>query len=92
LRAKIGSDEAEPEGFGGSKVEGENEVWRDFRRNPKGRGQFFPFRRQSSLADTRYPPHGQRPVRGDPGMRRSSFLELEKTGSRRHRPGSVNRP
>jgi hypothetical protein len=26
LRAQIGSDEAEPEGFGGSKVEGDNEV------------------------------------------------------------------
>jgi hypothetical protein len=33
-RAKIRSDEAEPEGFGGSKVEGENEVWTDLRRNP----------------------------------------------------------
>jgi hypothetical protein len=34
LRAKISPDEAEPEGFGGSKVEGENEVWPDLRRNP----------------------------------------------------------
>jgi hypothetical protein len=54
LRGKIGPDEAEPEGFGGSKVEGDNEVWPDFHpsdeipslgtpdftRNPKGRGQF----------------------------------------------------
>jgi hypothetical protein len=39
LRAKIRPDEAEPEGYGGSTVEGENEVWPDFRRNPKGRGQ-----------------------------------------------------
>ena len=54
LRVKIRPDEAEPEGCGGSTVEGENEVWPDFRRNPKGRGQFSSFRRQSSLADTRY--------------------------------------
>ncbi len=46
--------EAEPEGFGDSKVEGENEVFPSFRRNPKGRGQFFPFLRRSPLADTRY--------------------------------------
>jgi hypothetical protein len=39
LRAKIRPDEAEPEGYGGSTVEGENEVWPDFRRNPKGRRQ-----------------------------------------------------
>ncbi len=87
-----GGDEAEPEGFGGSKVEGENEVWPVFLRNPSGRGQFSRFLRRSSLADTRYPPHGQRPVRGGPGMRHSSLLELEKTGARRHRPSSVNRP
>jgi hypothetical protein len=54
LRAKIRPDEAEPEGCGGSTVEGENEVWPDFRRNPKGRGQFSRFLRQSSLAYTRY--------------------------------------
>jgi hypothetical protein len=52
LRAKTRPDEAEFEGFGGSKSENENEVWADFRRNPKGRGQFSPFLRQSSLADT----------------------------------------
>jgi hypothetical protein len=49
LRAKIRLDEAEPEGFGGSKVEGENEVWPDLRRNPKGRGRFSPFRCRLSL-------------------------------------------
>jgi len=63
LRQKIRPDEAESEGCGGSTVEGENEVWPDFhpsdkdpslgtpdfRCNPKGRGQFSPFRRQSSL-------------------------------------------
>jgi len=38
LRAKIGPGEAEPEGFGGFKVEGENEEWPDLRRNPKRRG------------------------------------------------------
>jgi hypothetical protein len=49
LRAKIGPDEAEPEGCGDPTVEGENEVWPDFRRNPKGRGQFSRFRCRSSL-------------------------------------------
>src|SRR5271165_2513735 len=80
LRAKIGPDEAEPEGCGGSTVEGENEVWPDFhpndkgpslgtpdlRRNPSGRGQFSSSLRRSSLADTRYLPRGRRPVRGGP--------------------------
>jgi hypothetical protein len=54
LPAKIVPDKAEAEGFGGSKVEADNAVWRDFRRNPKGQGQFPPFLRPSSLADTRY--------------------------------------
>ena len=35
LRAKIGPDEAEPAGCGGSTVKGENEVWPDFLRNPQ---------------------------------------------------------
>ena len=47
-------DEAESEGCGGPTVEDDNEVWPHFRRNPKGWGQFSSFRRQSSLADTRY--------------------------------------
>jgi len=34
LRTKIRPNEAEPEGYGGFTVEGENEVWPDFRRNP----------------------------------------------------------
>jgi hypothetical protein len=54
LLEKIGPDEAKPEGFGGSKVEGENEVWPDFRRNPKGRGGFFRFLRRSSLKYVEY--------------------------------------
>jgi hypothetical protein len=54
LRVKIGPDEAEAEGFGGSKVEADNEVWPDFRRNPKGRGHFSSSLCHSSLADTRY--------------------------------------
>jgi len=54
LRGKIRPEEAEPEGCGGSAVEGENEVWPDLPRNPKGRGQFFPFPRRSSLRYTRY--------------------------------------
>jgi hypothetical protein len=63
LRAKIRPDAAEPEGFGGSKVEGENKVWPNFHssdqvlspgtpgfcHNPKGRGRFSPFRCRLSL-------------------------------------------
>jgi hypothetical protein len=78
LRAKTRPDEAEFEGFGGSKSENENEVWADFRRNPKGRDQFSPLLRQSSLANT--------------GMRHSSFFELRKIGFRRHCLSSVSRP
>jgi hypothetical protein len=40
LRGKIRPDEAEPEGCGGSTVDGENEGWPDFSRNPKGRANF----------------------------------------------------
>jgi hypothetical protein len=54
LRGKIAPDEAESEGCGGPTVEDDNEVCRDFPRNPSGWGQFSPFRRQSSLADTPY--------------------------------------
>jgi hypothetical protein len=54
LRVKIRPDEAEPEGRGGSTVEGENEVWPDFPRNPPGRGEFSSFRCRSSLRYTRY--------------------------------------
>jgi hypothetical protein len=49
LRAKNRPDEAESAGFGGSKLKDDNEVWAVFRRNPKGRGQFSPFLRCSSL-------------------------------------------
>ena len=54
LRGKIRPYEAEPEGCGGTTVEGENEVWPDLRRNPMGRGQFSPFRRHSSLQYVKY--------------------------------------
>jgi hypothetical protein len=54
LRAKIGPDEAKAEGFGGSKVEADNEVWPNLRRNSKRRGHFSSSLRRSSLADTRY--------------------------------------
>jgi hypothetical protein len=54
LRGKIRPDEAEAEDCGGSTFEADNEVWPDFNRNPKGRGHFPSFLRQSSLADTRY--------------------------------------
>jgi hypothetical protein len=40
LRVKIGPEQADPKGFGGSKAEDENDVWPDFRCNPSGRGQF----------------------------------------------------
>jgi hypothetical protein len=68
LRTKIGPDEAESEGCGGSTVEDDNEVWTDLRRNPKGWGQshFFVARRSKI-----------------PDIRRSSFLELRKIGSQR---------
>jgi hypothetical protein len=40
LRAKIRPDKAEPEDCGYSTIEGENAVWPNLRRNPKGQGQF----------------------------------------------------
>ncbi len=38
LRAEIGPDAAEAEGFGGSKSKAYNKVWPDLCRNPKGWG------------------------------------------------------
>ncbi|HWT64705.1 MAG TPA: hypothetical protein VN151_01220 [Terracidiphilus sp.] len=38
LRVKIAPDEAKAEGFGGSKVEANNKVWRDFYPQPGGLG------------------------------------------------------
>ena len=93
LRVKIGPNEAEPEGCGGSTVKGENEVWPDFRRNPSGRGQFSRFPRRSSLADTRYPPHESKNDSWGPRVCVTPHsLNSKKTGSRRHRPSSVSRP
>ena len=54
LQEKIGSDEAESDGLGGSKFEDENKVWPNFLRNPKGRGGFSRFLRRSSLAYVQY--------------------------------------
>ena len=54
MREKIGPDEAEPQGFGGSKVEGDNELWPDFVRDPKGRGGFSRSQRLSSLKYVEY--------------------------------------
>ena len=54
LREKMGPDEAEPEGFGGSKVKGDNEVWPHFLRNPKGRGGFSRSLCRSSLKYIEY--------------------------------------
>ena len=50
----MGPDEAEPEGFGGSKVKGDNEVWPHFLRNPKGRGGFSRSLCRSSLKYIEY--------------------------------------
>ena len=61
-----GGDEAESDGCGGPTAEDDNEVWRDFRRNPgvpdtfvagwkpKGWGQFSSFRCRSSLEGSRH--------------------------------------
>ena len=54
LLARIRPGKAEAEGFGGSKVEADNAVWPNLRRNPMGRGHFSSSHRHSSLADTRY--------------------------------------
>jgi hypothetical protein len=54
LRAKIRPDEAEFESGGGTTVEGDNEVWPDFGRNPEGKGGFSRLLRPSSLQYTRY--------------------------------------
>ena len=40
--AKIEPDKAEEDDCGGSTVYDDNDVWLDFRGNPKGRGRFFP--------------------------------------------------
>jgi hypothetical protein len=45
---------AESEGLGGSKVEGDNEVWPNFTRNPKGRGEFSRLPCRASLKYARY--------------------------------------
>ncbi len=54
MLTQIGPDEAEFEGFGGSKVEADNEVWADLHRNPKGPGQYPRLRCCSSLEDVQY--------------------------------------
>jgi hypothetical protein len=55
LREKIAPDEAEDEGCGGSTVESDNKVWRDFHRNPKGWANFphFGVARRSKIPDIR---------------------------------------
>jgi hypothetical protein len=60
LRAKIVSGEAA--GFGSLNVKGENQAWRNFRRNLKGRANF-----SHLLVAPRWQ---------TPGMRRSSLLDL----------------
>src|ERR1700745_1917975 len=92
LRAKIRPDdagvpidrsssmgwEAESAAHGETTCKDENEVWPNFRRNPKGRGQFSRLRCRSSLEGS--------------NIRRSSLLEARKIDSRRCRPNSANRP
>jgi hypothetical protein len=57
LRAKIGPDEAEPEGCGGSTAEGENEVWPDFHPSDKDASLGTPdFRRNPGVPSTTCPP------------------------------------
>jgi hypothetical protein len=48
-----GADEAEPEGCGGSTVEGENEVWPHVRFQPEGPGPIFPI--SASIVASRRP-------------------------------------
>ena len=75
LRAKTKPDEAEADGFGGSKVGADNNGWVGFRRNPPGRANFpgLVVARRSKMPD----------------IRRSSLLDPEKIGYRRCRPNSV---
>ncbi len=54
LRAKMVTDETEAAAHGGTTLKDDNEVWRDFRRNPQGRGQFSRLRCLSSLEDVQY--------------------------------------
>jgi hypothetical protein len=75
---KFGQTRRRPKAVAGPTVEDGNEVWADFRRNPKGRSQFSRFRCHSSLQWST--------------TARSSLLELGKTGFRRRHPNSVNRP
>jgi hypothetical protein len=75
----MGPAQAEPEGFGGSKVEGENDVWSHFSPQPEGMGPIFPI--SLSLVASRHP------VCVAP-----RFLELGKIGSCHHHSNSVNRP
>ena len=78
LRAKSVSDEAEDDDFGHSKARTTTKAEAVFAQARKD-GAGFPYSRVARRSQT-------------PGMRRSSLLELGKTGSRRHRPLSVNRP
>ena len=51
---KIVPDEAEADGFGGSKVEADNKVWPELHRNPKGWCQFFSSLCRSSIPNFWY--------------------------------------
>ena len=78
LREKIVVDEAKDEDFGYSKA----------RTTTKEEAIFAATRRdEADFPDFRVGRHSQ-----TPGMRRSSLLELERSGSRRRHSSSVNRP
>jgi hypothetical protein len=83
LRAKISPDEAEPEGFGGSKVEGENEVWPDFRRNPRLPARVLRAGMEAERDGASFPHFVVARRVSTSSTVRSSLLELSKTGSRR---------
>ncbi len=53
MRTEIGPDEAEAEGFGGTKVEAENEVWPDFHPSDTKPSPGAPDLRRSSLLELR---------------------------------------
>jgi hypothetical protein len=61
LRANIAPDEAEPAGFGGPKVKGDNKVWRDF----------HPSDQDPSLGTPDFHPSDQDPSLGTPDFRRN---------------------
>jgi hypothetical protein len=77
---------------GGSTVEGENVEWPDFRRNSGAPATGLRRRGGTRKTGANFPRPVVDPREQTPGRRRSSLLDSRKIGSRRHRPGIVNRP